>query len=134
MAKKKAAKKRAKQLTFRLGKRDDTPEIYPDVPQIIDRSKISFFLSREGLGNAILEEPELIYKGKVVDLPKFGSREDALDVVHFFTRRPTDLPDDVARSIALMATGRLRITVRPSGTTVRKEEHWFDVLLIEGPH
>jgi len=134
MAKKKTKKKAARKQHTRVAKREEQPAIYPDVPQIIDNSQISFFLSREGLGDADIEDPKLFYQGDELDLPNFVIHEGATDVIHFFTRRKTKLPDEVSRSIDLFGSGSLRITIRPSGSATRKEEYCFDVLLLQGPH
>ena len=128
MAKKKAAKK----LSARVGKRRETPDIYPDEPQIIDNSKISFFLSGKELANDEFEQPELTYNGTVLDLPTFRLKREGEDTIHFYTRRLTDLPP-LDESVGIRAAGSLRITIKPRGVTTT-DTYCFDVLLVPGPH
>jgi hypothetical protein len=128
MAKKKVAKKQS----ARVGKRKEKPDIYPPEPQIIDDSKISFFLSREGLDKDHFEQPELTYNGTVLDLPTFKLRREGEDTIHFYTKRLTDLPP-LDESVGIKAAGSLRITIKPRGLTIT-ETHCFDVLLVPGPH
>lgn len=104
----------------------DAPEIDPPTVQIADGNRIVFDLERPGIGKTTTDvyAPEITTDGSVDvgQRPYYWWRHSD-DRIHICTLRPVDVtPSDNA--FRGYAAGKLKITIRSSGTGVAKDESW----------